>query len=199
MLQGLGEFAGEAWSNLKLSGAMYGVYGTMTYDAEHSDVFNHSVKMGGGFAIDQVQDLTIMAAGSSFSSAYKGSRLAGSVASTSSRMIKAGEEAFSLGKELGAFSRIGGAIKGFSGVGLKGLGWAAEHSVGVGLGAVGVLGMMGMDFATMAISAYDQLEGDYRRKRHHPHYQLSQSSASFVQNQLQRLQYAENQAEFMHN
>lgn len=63
----MGSFAG----NLAVSGAMYGAIGALTYDSQTTDPYNHAMKIGAGFLIDQAVDIGIMGVGGAFSKAYK--------------------------------------------------------------------------------------------------------------------------------
>jgi len=94
---------------------------------------------------------------------------------------------------------MSGSARGGTGLFTKGLSFIGKHPVGVGMGAAAFTAFVAEDLGMMAMDFYDTQEAYYRRKKSHSGFHLTQSSSRFIQDQLQSMRRAGNEAEIMHN
>lgn len=214
--------------NAGISTAMYGAMGAMTYDPNTTDPLNQANKFGLGLGVDLVTDFAIMNVGAGISKLYRplSNSFGGDKFFRSNPMMKSGLKTMKKGAMFGVgglhgdknkfgmlgsmISRtgrlLGGATMGAAGaagvgagIGGKILNKALRHAGGVGLALNMGLGFMGIDPATIAMSLYDSAEQKYRQNLRRSPMQMTQASSRYIQDQLQSMKGAGNEAEIMHN
>lgn len=186
---------GSQLGNAALSAGMYGAFGYMTYDSSYTDPLNQATKMTMGLGTDLAVDAAILGGGGAASALWKkGTEIYGSRYGTPQGAL---HNSFN-----GPYpDKITPTNRKFSPKSLKGKmgNHFMRHLGGYGLAAHMALGFMGVDPASIVMSAYDSAESTYREARSKKQRVLTDTSARYMQDQLHKLRNSGNEAEFLHN